>query len=507
VNRRFALVLAASFGIALATHSAALAADAAAKKEIPAKAEPAKQPIEVINVTIHPAAVPRPALKYHLLPTFAERSPGDAMPLYAKALVVHMEAWQQVCDQTMHDKQLSSDLDNIEKWMEMPLDQLPRDRAEKLLASLGKSTRGQLDLAVRREHCNWDVPLRQGHFYEVLLPEVQQFRNLARRIALQAKLQIIDKKYGDAITSLQTGYGMARQVASQPFLVSNLVGAVVAQKMNHQLLTLCQQPDMPSLYWSIAELPSPWIDRSTAIDAEYDGLYLQWPELQAVRTARYTPDQWNLVLRKCVSELVRFEADPSKAGKSEKERLARIEKIVSKALEEASVSRAKNALLATGLSQKKLDAMPPAQIVMLSSLDTYDAIRDEVFKWWRLPYPQAIEGIMQAQREMPKAMKGEIVPLATEFLPTVGSALHAFGYTDRQFAAIRCIEALRIYAAAHNGELPATLDDIKEVPVPLNPITGKPFPYHMEGKTGVLDAVDDGLTSWSRPQYRVSVAK
>jgi hypothetical protein len=504
MNRHF--IFAASLGAVLTASSVALAADAAAKNESPAKAEPAKPQIEVIQVTIHPAAAPRPALKYHLLPTFAERTPGDAMPLYAKVLVVHMEGWQRACDQSLHDKELSSDLDNIEKWMQMPLDELPRDRAEKLLASLGKSTRSELDLAVRREHCNWDSPLWQGHFYEVLLPETQQFRNLARRVALQTRLQIGDKHYADAIASLQTGYGMARQVANQPFLVSNLVAAAVTQKMNHQLLTLCQQPGMPNLYWSIAELPSPWIDRSIAIGPEYDGLYLQWPELQAVRTAQYAPDQWNLVLRKCVSELVRFEADPVKAEKSEKEHLARIENILAKALDQTSVARAKAAMLTAGYSQKQLDAMPPAQVAMLYSLDTHDAIRDDLYKWWHLPYPQALEGMAKAGHKIPEAARDELIPF-TDLLPAITSALHAFGYTDRQLAAIQCIEALRMYAAAHNGELPVTLDDIKEVPIPLNPITGKPFPYHLEGKTAVLDADDGGLTTWSRPQYRVSVAK
>ena len=58
----------------------------AAKTDKPAKTvEPAKQAIEIINVTIHPAAEPVPALKYHLLPTFLETTPGDAMPMYAKA--------------------------------------------------------------------------------------------------------------------------------------------------------------------------------------------------------------------------------------------------------------------------------------------------------------------------------------------------------------------------------------------------------------------------------------
>ena len=54
-------------------------------RQIRKDAKAAVPAIEVISVTIHPAAEPKPALKYHLLPTFLESTPGDAVPLYVKA--------------------------------------------------------------------------------------------------------------------------------------------------------------------------------------------------------------------------------------------------------------------------------------------------------------------------------------------------------------------------------------------------------------------------------------
>jgi hypothetical protein len=506
--KRFS-ILAMSLVLALATWSVVQADDAPPKTEKPATGkQPAKPAVEVIPVTIHRAAAPRPALKYHLLPTFRQSTPGNAVPLYAKALLIHRETWINLHNSARDgkDKQFLDDFEHFEKWLETPPDKLPCDRVRKVVDSFSGTVRTQLELAVRREHCDWDMPLRQGHVFEIVLPEADDFRGLARIVALRARLQIAEGKYDEAIASLQTGYGMARHIAEEPFVVTSLVGVTITLIMDEQLLTLCQQPDAPNLYWSIAELPSPWLDRSTAIGAEYDGIYLQWPELQVVRTAQYTPDQWNLVLRKCVSEIVRYEGETIKNEKQKQEQLARIERIVTKALSEVSLSRAKTAMLAAGHTQKQLDAMPPAQIVMLYSLDAYDATRDESFKWWHLPYPQALEGMAKAEREIPKATKDELVPLATGLLSWVGGALHGFGRTDRQFAAIRVIEALRLYAAAHDGELPATLDAIREVPIPLNPMTGKPFPYHLEGKTAVLDA-DGGLTNTPRPQYRVIVAK
>jgi hypothetical protein len=505
--RRFA-ILATSLSLALAMLSVLRAADAPQTDKPAAGKQPAKPAVEVISVTIHPAAAPRPALKYHLLPTFRQTTPGNAVPLYAKALLIHRETWSNLHNSARHgkDRQFLDDFEHFEKWLETPPDKLPRDRVRKVVDSFSTTVRTQLELAVRREHCDWDMPLRQGHVFEIVLPEADDFRDLARIVALRARLQIAEGKYDEAIASLQTGYGMARHIAGEPFVVTSLVGVTITLIMDEQLLTLCQQPDAPNLYWSIAELPSPWIDRSTAIRTEYDGLYLQWPELQAVRTAQYTPDQWNLVLRKCVSEMVRYEGETIKNERQKQERLARIERIVTEALSEVSLSRAKTAMLAAGYTQKRLDAMPPAQIVMLHFLDAYDATRDELFKWWHLPYPQALEGIAKAEREIPKATENEPISLATGFLSWVGGALHGLGRTDRELAAIRCIEALRIYAAAHNGELPATLDAVTQVPIPLNPLSGKPFPYYLEGKTAVLDA-DGGLTRLPRPQYRVTVAK
>ena len=59
---------------------------------------------------------------------------------------------------------------------------------------------------------------------------------------------------------------------------------------------------------------------------------------------------------------------------------------------------------------------------------------------------------------------------------------------QRQVDALRCIEALRLYAAAHKGKLPARLDDITVVPIPTDPVTSKPFGYRTAGDTAMLSA-------------------
>jgi hypothetical protein len=60
------------------------------------------------------------------------------------------------------------------------------------------------------------------------------------------------------------------------------------------------------------------------------------------------------------------------------------------------------------------------------------------------------------------------------------AAYTAFVRTDRRIAELRLFEALRLYADSHDGRLPQRLDDL-EVPVPIDPITGKPFEYRLDG--------------------------
>ena len=61
----------------------------------------------------------------------------------------------------------------------------------------------------------------------------------------------------------------------------------------------------------------------------------------------------------------------------------------------------------------------------------------------------------------------------------------AQGRLDQRIALLRHVEALRLYAAEHEGTLPAKLSDIA-VPLPDDPVTGKPFRYEATGNTAHL---------------------
>jgi hypothetical protein len=66
------------------------------------------------------------------------------------------------------------------------------------------------------------------------------------------------------------------------------------------------------------------------------------------------------------------------------------------------------------------------------------------------------------------------------------------------------IESIRMYAYSHDGKMPGSLDDIKEVPIPSNPQTGKPFSYRLDGDTAVLLADGNMRLNY---EYRIKIAK
>jgi hypothetical protein len=80
-----------------------------------------------------------------------------------------------------------------------------------------------------------------------------------------------------------------------------------------------------------------------------------------------------------------------------------------------------------------------------------------------------------------------IFPVAGLLMPATDRAILAGVTLDRQIATLQTIEAIRIYAAAHDGQLPKTLADLRSAPAPIDPVTGQPFAYQVDGKTAIVD--------------------
>ena len=446
--------------------------------------------LEVIELAVHPAQPPRLALKYSLLPGYLERTAGNAVPIYAKAFTwlgvnVSGEKW-----------------DKIRKWLDTPLESLPRGEVREELERYSEAL-GYVDIAARRERCDWDAPVREEgrNVFGILLPEVQSARTAAWLVALRARLHMAEENYDGAVASLRTGYALARHVAEQPFFISGLVGTSVVGTMNGQLQAMLAQPDVPNMYWAITALPHPMIDLRPSLEFEAAAVYLMFPEMEPSKRCDLSPTEWSAIAPKALStfaELERRLRDGQPANASEGEGF------VSKALK--ALPHAKADLIAAGHPKEKVEAMAPDEAVLLDMFEIYEARRDDLIKWLNVPYWEARERMKEAEARIVTSSESPVLTTpAKTLLALVDEAYSAEARGERGLAALRCVEAIRLYAAAHGGKLPARLDEIREVPIPINSVTGRAFGYRLEGEVAVLDA--DGPADLHRQQYRVSVVK
>lgn len=428
------------------------------------------------KLTLHPAAEPTPAMKYHLLPAFLDRLPGNAAVDYGK---VTAEKTSTLGNRDWMKKHVYDRLDApLEGLRGVEFD--PREKSMREDSDLPVLFES-LELAARRESCDWQLPIREGKFYSLLIPEAQQTREFGRLLFVRARIQIANGQYDQAIRTLQSGYALARNAAQAPTLVHGLVGVAIAGMMDQCVFEMAQQPGSPNLYWALTSLPEPLIDTRQAVEAEANSIYLMWPELRDVATSTRGAEYWRQALQKVWEDLIALNRGSEFAKRPE----------ALTALTLKAYPMAKESLIAEGMAAEKVEAMPVPQVVTLHMVRTYEKFRDDHFKWFHVPYWQAREGLDRADREYTAVVRErrEILPMlfSNILLPAVVSARGSFARSERANALLRLIEALRLYAAAHEGRLPETLGDITAVPIPIDPITGKPFEYRREGDRAFIE--------------------
>src|SRR5262249_5151943 len=132
---------------------------------------------------------------------------------------------------------------------------------------------------------------------------------------------------------------------------------------------------------------------------------------------------------------------------------------------------AKRYLIEQGRAAKEVEAMPAVQVVIIYFLDRYDRVRDDVMKWLSVPPWQSGAALEKLEKEA-RADGNFIIAL---LLPAMSKVNHAQVRIDRYIAGLRGAEALRLYGAQHGGKPPAKWADITEVPLPIDPATGRGF--------------------------------
>ena len=464
-----------------------------------------QQGLTVFKMTVTPAAAPIPAFKYRLVPSPLEMKSGNAALHYLRAALGAggfsarwKEVEQQWIDEGRPDAEKAEWHSPVRSLRDLPL--------EKVRAAAGvfdAIVEQCIARATVREDCDWGHHLEELEGLDViglLLPDVQEMRQISRMLMLRTRLAIADGDYDRAIDHLRMNYRLGQNVASDPILVCGLVGIATASLSNFELPELIAAKNSPNLYWALAELPRPFIDLYPATRFELSWGTKIFSVLFDPENQEHSPEEWARLLAKSLEDMQRA-GNGSPHFSEGSMRLA----VVGFGL--LAYPDAKQRLLASGMDAGEIERMPVGQVIAIDAAREYRRIAQEFEKWWYTPFSVARERGADPDgflRDRFQGGYGRI--LASLMMPALSSVRNAQMRLDWHLNALQTVEAIRMHAA-EAGTLPQSLAEIKVVPVPKNPVTEQDFKYRLDGDTAVLELpASDGFpgVAW---RFEIKLAK
>lgn len=381
----------------------------------------------VIRLTVDPMPAPKPALRYRLLPELREMSPGNPIPAYLKAML----------DQDFTANQ----------------------------EELGPSALRQADRAARLDKPDWQLmhKLRTDGI-GLLLPDLQKMRQIAAGLQNRFRQEVAQRRFDDALVTAKTMFALSRHTGDHPTLIGNLVGIAIGYITIAPLEEMLEQPGCPNLYWALTSLPRPLVSLDNGLEGER--MLIGAELLDLSDSAPMTAGQVKKVIDR-IESFRRFETDKLK--------LTTRQYVTVRALDPKYLAAARARLVEYGITEDLVASFPADQVILLDEKREYEVWRDEEMKLLKMSVWEAA----------PLARKAAPIPeqrLLTLLVPVLAKIRLAQCRLEQRIALLRHVEALRMHAADHDRKLPASLAEV-EVPLPADPVTGKPFRYELKDGT------------------------
>jgi len=384
----------------------------------------------LIRLNVQPMPAPKPALRYLLLPELREMQPGNPIPNFLKCVL---------------EAEASADPNNI-----------------------GKNALRQADQAARLDKPDWQILLKaKTDGIGLLLPDLQKMRELAAALQMRFRVEVNQRRFDDAIVTAKTMFAMSRHLGEHPTLIGDLVGIAIAQVTIGPLEEMLEQPGCPNLYWALTNLPQPFISLDQGMQGERLMIHAELRDLDDSQPM--TPEQ----LKRMADRIDRL---IERSGETR-------ERLNERRLQPLWLAAAYNHRLEEGLPKEKLLQFPLDQVLLLEEKREFQVRRDDQMKVMTLPYWEMARLVDTWFINGRKVI--DEPALFDSLLPNMIRVRQAQGRLEQRIGMMRHMEAIRIYAAEHGGKLPEKLADIT-LPLPVDPFTGKPFRYQLDGETAHL---------------------
>jgi hypothetical protein len=412
----------------------------------------------IIRLRVQPMAAPQPALRYLLLPELKEMNPGNPIQGYLRCFAEQQNFFfsKEACERR-------------EQLETMPLKELPAQE----LQDYGKLALRQADCAARLDTPDWQALLKlKTESIGLPLADVQQVRTLIYALKVRFRAEVALHRFDDALRTAKTMFALSRHMAEHPTLIADLIGIATAMVTIGPLEEMLEQPGGPNLYWALTNLPKPLIPLERGMEGERLVIATQLHDLG--NTEPMSADQ----LKALITHI-------DKLGQVEGKTSGVHAWLDARTKDENAVNAARRRLLEVGLPAERrmerirqLLRLPAEQVILLNEMRAYEVRRDEIMKLMNLPTWQRDAMVAQLNPEMGERLFG--IPVTP-----VSKVLMAQGRLEQRIALLQHVEAVRLYAAEHDGQLPENVSDCP-VPLPPDPFTGKPFDYRLEGTTAHL---------------------
>jgi hypothetical protein len=456
------LLLAAVCGFSL---TAAVAAD-----QKPADKANCAEPWR--ELTVSPRAIETPLMKYRLFPAEYELRDGNAAPILLRL------PWERT-------KYFAEVVPKFSEYLDVPLNS-PKLRGQEVFSLFP-----HLKRAAYRKTADWQYPIGEEPLAEILLPDIQGARSIVGNgLSVWIRQRLAEGNLARAREGILVGLAVTRHYARTPFVITQLVCVAVDSMLLSRVAELVSQPDSPNLYWALTQLPRPLVDLRPSIEMQARFLEKTVPGLDDLEQIK-TPTDWNRSALAAIRYLRESDEDARLVASGIGQAFERV----------AQIARAELPTR-TQAGAERVAAMSDGEVALRWLVDVNAELSDEMTALASLDPPIAIGRLKALQKRVAEfhtvlgAHKANLViaPANSYF------AVHKI---EREIDALRVVEALRDYAAAHHARLPETLDKITDVPVPNDPFTGKPFHYELTDGVATLSA--EGAAVLDRDQERACI--
>lgn len=408
----------------------------------------------IVRLSVQPMPAPRPALQYRLFPDPAELNAGNGAQWYLRCF-----AEQRYFFFTKDGRALRAEL------LTLPLAEI---RAKNHKEYGGNALR-QADWAARLDSIDWQMqPRIQTEGIDLTQPELEPLLLLAESLRARHRVELAWHRSDDAIRTVQTLMAMARHLGENPTEKANRLGLAVAGLALDSIEEMIQQPGCPNLYWALTDLPVTVVDVRKGLQTK---AVVVSAELKAIHEDRVmTADEVEKVVSRLSGAIgvAREEAGrPPRSFRSA---------TTARTKNPAELRATRERLIKDGVAEGLVPSFLPLQAVLIEEKRRYETDRDDRLKLISLP-PSQIDGGTS------KSTGGD--GLLADLLPPVIVVRGIQARIEQRIGLLRHIEALRLYAAEHDGRLPSKLADLS-VPLPPDIVTGRPFVYDASGSSARL---------------------